>query len=276
MASAQAHTGKRRRGGDDDLDGNVALETHSGSSPKPPPSRLEGSSLYPTCSNEELASAIWSAYRATDATRLLTDLELGTRLSAEHVTAPLSLVDDLARFIQSVMPHWRREFAGGSSKPSPGAPLVLVVAPSAARCAALLKPLAAFRARIFKCFAKHLSLDDQRAVLAGPPVQLAVGTPHRVRQLVELNVLSLARCRVVVLDLEPDVKRYTLLTNPSLASDAALLLREHVLPLVTAAAASPPALPPCQLAAFPGLPVVIEQQLKRAQRPAPAKASFGR
>lgn len=283
MASAAPNkAAKRRRGGDDDLDGNVAIESIADATPKNPALRsLEGIGMFPTRSTEELAAAVWAAYRATGNTRVMTDLELGPSLGAEHIAAPLSLEEDLGRFIQAVLPHWRRELAGGGVKAAAGAPVVLVVAPSAIRSAALLKPLAVFHARIFKCFAKHLSLDDHRAVLAGPPVQLAIGTPHRLRQLLELGILSLARCRLVVLDLAPDAKRYTLLTNPSLADDAALLLRAHVLPLVTGGAAAAAGEASAKVAVFPGFPVAAEQQLLRQRAragaaPQPPKGAAAR
>lgn len=271
-----ASTGKRLRGGDD-LDGNVVIEPLVEGSAKYAPAVADGTGLYPTRSDADLAAAVWAAYRTAKNTRLMTDLELGLPLCAEHVVSPLSLEEEIGRFIQAVLPSWRRDFSSSGRKLPAGAPVVLIVAPSAARCAALLKPLATFHARIFKCFAKHLSLDDQKAFLAGPPVHLAVGTPHRLCQLLDLGVLSLQRCRVVVLDLVPDLKRYTLLSNPSLMDDTALLLRGHVLPLVVAkdVTASASGVPPegdtvCRIAAFPGIPLVLEQQLRRNQHKGPS------
>jgi hypothetical protein len=253
---ATASTGKRKRG-DDDLDGNCALPISakpledigaSGAGARFAPAS------YPFLTSSEIAAVIWNAFRSSPAVKDLTELELGVPLAAEHISSPAVMEEDISLFVQATLPHWKREMGlkGGvrGEAGKAATPVVLIVSASAARAASLLKPLAAFHARIFKGFAKHLSVDDQRAALAGPPVQLCVGTPHRLAKLLELKILSLERCKLVVLDMVPDTKRYSLLDHPNLQGDVAELLRTHLLPCIVSqhhGASS-------KLALFPGVP----------------------
>ncbi len=64
-----------------------------------------------------------------------------------------------------------------------------------------------------------------------PPTRLPrrpAGTAARIAKLVEVGALSLAACDLVMYDVRPDVKGYTLLNHPNLRDDCFTLFREHV------------------------------------------------
>jgi hypothetical protein len=253
-------TGKRRRGVDDDINGNVAFDV--------PDTSLDRGKLgevsFPALSAEEIASATWLAYRSTKSTVHLTPLELGAPLSAVHIALPGSRLteteQDLSQFVKAVLPTWKRDIGlkgGMSLDEKSGDPVVLIICPSADRAASLLKPLAAFHVRVFKGFARHLSLADAAAQLSGPPVQFVVGTPQRLARLLETKILTLSRTKLVVLDMLPDIKRFSLLDHPSLQADIAELFKAHILPHVIREDSA------CKLALFPGVPSTLNSKPPR-------------
>jgi protein CMS1 len=113
-------------------------------------------------------------------------------------------------------------------------PVVLCVSHSTDRAVELLKALHdALRTPTAKLFARHLKPEEQAEFLRASAVGAAVGTPNRLLKLAAADALPLARLRVVVLDLVPDVKTFTLLTMPQVSQDffqlwTQALLREGV------------------------------------------------
>lgn len=116
-----------------------------------------------------------------------------------------------------------------------GRPLVVVVSPAAVRANDLAKELRVRlpNQRTAKLFAKHIKAQEQAEALGKEFNALAVGTPARLAKLLEMGAFSLANCRLLVLDASiRDAKQFTLLTLPGVAKDVALLLKEHVLPVL--------------------------------------------
>jgi hypothetical protein len=213
------------------------------------------------------ADAFWAAFKACPVGKDLSLLELGGRVTAEHIatsdaleppttaaataatsdkpakpavptstaaagTAPPVLavagsalddeLADLRRVVRGVLPNWKKVFGwknGAAARPR-ASPELILVASSARRAADLLKPLAVFNTRAAKLFAKHLSVEEQATILAGPPVTLAVGTPHRIARLLADGHLKLDRCAVLLFDTRPDMKGYSILNHPNLVGDA--------------------------------------------------------
>ena len=60
---------------------------------------------------------------------------------------------------------------------------------------------------IFKAFAKHLKLDQQRALLAAEHYGMVAGTPHRLTALFSAGVLRTDHLRLVVVDVCLDAKQ---------------------------------------------------------------------
>lgn len=139
-------------------------------------------------------------------------------------------------FLQQAFPQLQK-IASDKSQREMGQPFVLLLSSSAVRANELAKDLRVKlrNLKTAKLFAKHLKVDAQVEVLQSEFNALAVGTPNRLIKLLELNAMSLARCRLVVLDSSfKDSKSFDLLTLPGVAKDTALLLRDHVLPAMLA------------------------------------------
>jgi len=84
--------------------------------------------------------------------------------------------------------------------------------------------------RTSKLFGKHLKLEDQQKALEETVYALSVGTPARLKKLMEVGSLSLTATRLVVLDMHQDAKSFHLLNLPGVAHDTAALLRSFVVP----------------------------------------------
>lgn len=133
------------------------------------------------------AAGVWSAFSRSKTGAKLSDEEVATPLAEGHiaaggagaaaVTGTLLDMGDLPAVVRAVLPEWKRVFGWkqGAKKRAPGAPALVIVTYSAVRAAAMLKPLSVFSTRIAKLFGKHLSLEDQRAILRGPPITIAIG-----------------------------------------------------------------------------------------------------
>jgi hypothetical protein len=116
--------------------------------------------------------------------------------------------------------------------------MVFIVCISARRAVAVLKELAFLKVRAAKLFAKHMQVDQQRAMLRSAPFGLAIGTPHRILALCqpsddnqkETPALRLDKTQLVVLDSHVNPKGFTVSSLPDTAPACMELLRNHVLP----------------------------------------------
>ena len=119
-----------------------------------------------------------------------------------------------------------------------GSPCVIVICASARRAVSLLKhELAPLKVRTAKLFPKNGSLDEQCQSLTAASIPIAVGTPHRLRQLSSYSTspggkspcLQWDHTQLVILDAFPQ-KQYTVCTLPDTAAECMQLLREFVYP----------------------------------------------
>jgi len=217
----------------------------------PPPAAAASLARAPAAAQ---AAAVWHAV-VTAGGGGLSEADVALPLTAAHMAvaaAPPAAahasaardadggdVSDLADHVRALLPSWRSCLVWGGPRAAPvpaGSPAVLIVTGSASRAAHMLRPLASFHARVGKCFGKHLSLAEAEAALRppAPPVALCVGTPRRLAALLASGALTLTRARLVVLDVHPDAKRFSLLDHPNLRGDTAALLREHLHGALTA------------------------------------------
>ncbi|QHO36469.1 hypothetical protein DS421_9g284050 [Arachis hypogaea] len=102
----------------------------------------------------------------------------------------------------------------------PGSPAILIVASSALRSLHLLRGFRSFtkECHAAKLFSKHMKLEEQVSVLNNR-VNIASGTPSRIKKLIDTEALSLSRLQVLLLDIHPDVKGYSLFTLPQVRDE---------------------------------------------------------
>ncbi|CAJ0963468.1 unnamed protein product [Ranitomeya imitator] len=99
----------------------------------------------------------------------------------------------------SVCPKWSKLSKNHKEKKSV---ILLVVCSSALRTLELIKLTNAFKGdtKIMKLFAKHLKIKDQIKWLENNVIHLGVGTPERIKALIEQDGLSLQSLKYLVLD----------------------------------------------------------------------------
>ena len=208
------------------------------------------------------ASAFQTLFLASTAGKNLTLLEIGGGINAERIAVPIHRSDEdvirakqggsgkikkvetelgsgdtsadasLVPFVRSVVPEWQKVF-GWRHKANPrpcGSPACIIITHSAQRAASLLGPLAAFKSRIGKAFAKHFSLDEQRSLLQSePPILLAVATPNRLVKLVDNEILSLSHCSTIIFDMKPDIKGFSVLESFATKEDCFQFIKNNLL-----------------------------------------------
>lgn len=90
--------------------------------------------------------------------------------------------------------------------------------------------MSSFKCKIAKLFAKHLKANDQADSLTIAFHPIAVGTPARVKKLLEMDALSLEHTTHVILDMEKDKKNMTILELKDTAKEMVELLQYHLIP----------------------------------------------
>ncbi len=113
-----------------------------------------------------------------------------------------------------------------------GCPVLLVLCSSAIRATQIIKSISAklIKCKIAKLFAKHFKVEEQMEMLSKEYYPIALGTPNRVSKLIELGALSLRRTAMVLVDVTPDSKSFTILTLNEVKNDFYKLLYTQVLP----------------------------------------------
>ncbi|KAI8578804.1 hypothetical protein K450DRAFT_245602 [Umbelopsis ramanniana AG] len=112
------------------------------------------------------------------------------------------------------------------------APAIIIITHSAIRATDLVRGLKEFdkAAKIAKLFAKHLKVEDQARFLAESRLHFAVGTPHRVKELIELGHLKLDRLELLVVDTEKNAKRLDIFENDAVNGPLFDLFGTHITP----------------------------------------------
>lgn len=113
-----------------------------------------------------------------------------------------------------------------------GAPIVLILARTAVRCVELIKHLMPFRkhAHFASLFAKHKKLADQIKFLREWHCNIAIGTPNRVKDLIEDGSLKLDRLALVIVDMALDNKAISILDSFETRTDFFNLYKSHLAP----------------------------------------------
>ncbi|KAI9496055.1 U3-containing 90S pre-ribosomal complex subunit-domain containing protein [Zychaea mexicana] len=139
---------------------------------------------------------------------------------------PEHTLDTLPNYIKFGMLHHKKL----DKKPQdPAAPTVLVLTHAAMRAADLaraMKPLG----KVAKLFAKHMKVKEQAEFLQKDPVHLGVGTPNRIKALVEQEHLNLDNLELIVVDTERNAKRFTAFENDAVRNDLYSFLGAYIAP----------------------------------------------
>ncbi|KAJ2851547.1 hypothetical protein IWW36_001031 [Coemansia brasiliensis] len=112
-----------------------------------------------------------------------------------------------------------------------GAPQVLVLCSSALRVLELVKmfrPLC--KRNVMKLFSRHIKISQQQEMLKQTAVDIAVGTPNRVRKLLEEQSLKVNRLRLVVVDCWQDDKMRVVVDMDDTRDDLFGIWRDTLLP----------------------------------------------
>ncbi|KAJ4762344.1 Protein CMSS1 [Rhynchospora pubera] len=131
---------------------------------------------------------------------------------------------------------WKEELCEGMELEDgeAGSPALLVISTSALRSLELLRGLKPFTkdCRPAKLFAKHLKVEEQVTLLKAR-VNIAAGTPSRIKKLIDMEALSLTRLKLVVLDMQRDAKAFSLFTLPQVSTEFWDLYKSHLEEKVT-------------------------------------------
>ncbi|KAK8556280.1 hypothetical protein V6N13_064329 [Hibiscus sabdariffa] len=143
----------------------------------------------------------------------------------------LDVSQELGQYVMKLEEHikaafgakWKEELCEGKAiegKIEAGSPSVLVVAPSAIRSIELLRGMRSLtkECHAVKLFSKHMKIDEQVSLLKNR-VNIASGTPSRIKKLIDIDALGLSRLSVLLLDIRTDVKGYSLLTLPQVRDE---------------------------------------------------------
>ncbi|XP_055811231.1 uncharacterized protein LOC129880974 [Solanum dulcamara] len=127
-------------------------------------------------------------------------------------------------------PSWKETLCAKEldEKIDPGQPALLVISLSALRSLDLLRELQPLTSecRAAKLFSKHMKIEEQASSLKNR-VNIASGTPSRIKKLIDVEALGLSRLAVIVLDMKTDAKGYSLLTLPQVRDEFWDLYRNY-------------------------------------------------
>ncbi|XP_054822764.1 uncharacterized protein LOC129321061 [Prosopis cineraria] len=118
---------------------------------------------------------------------------------------------------------WKEVLCEGQlveGKVDAGSPAVLIVSSSALRSIELLRGFRSLtkECRAVKLFSKHMKVEEQVSLLKNR-INIASGTPSRIKKLIDTEALGLSRLQVLLLDIHADVKGYSLFTLPQVSDE---------------------------------------------------------
>ncbi|KAJ1437754.1 U3-containing 90S pre-ribosomal complex subunit-domain containing protein [Ochromonadaceae sp. CCMP2298] len=143
------------------------------------------------------------------------------------------------RALSANMPNYKQLLLNSSvaNKEDFGCPQLLILCSSAIRATQIIKSISArlIKCRVAKLFAKHFKIEEQMESLSKEYHPIAVGTPNRISKLIELGALSLRRTLLILIDVTPDAKQFTILTLNEVKVDFFRLLYQHIHPITSRA-----------------------------------------
>jgi len=131
----------------------------------------------------------------------LNDLHIPEQAFLDTTLFQLRTLDNLPNFLKAYSPD-----KGSSLLKAPeakGTPHTLVIASAGLRAADLvraLRPLQSKEAIVAKLFAKHIKLDEAKKFVQRTRINIGVGTPQRLIDLIESKTLKVQELERVVID----------------------------------------------------------------------------
>lgn len=112
-----------------------------------------------------------------------------------------------------------------------GCPIVLILCSSAIRATQIIQSISSklINIKIAKLFSKHIKINEQMEMLNKTHYNIAIGTPNRVKKLLDLGSLSLKATKIVLIDMKKDIKMFNILTLKEVKYDFYQLLYESIL-----------------------------------------------
>uniref|UniRef100_A0A8C5U3D6 Cms1 ribosomal small subunit homolog n=1 Tax=Malurus cyaneus samueli TaxID=2593467 RepID=A0A8C5U3D6_9PASS len=109
------------------------------------------------------------------------------------------LTHSFSSYLKEICPKWAKLRRNHKEKKSV---VMLVLCSSALRSLELIKSMTAFKGdcRVLKLFAKHIKIKEQMNMLEKGVFHIGVGTPGRVKALVEQDALCLTSTKYMILD----------------------------------------------------------------------------
>ncbi|CZS98229.1 uncharacterized protein RAG0_07032 [Rhynchosporium agropyri] len=143
-----------------------------------------------------------------------------SNIELEDKYLPATAIEDTTAWSQprtlSNLPGFLEKFAGNSTKlwsasKKNGAPHTIIVAGAGLRAAEIAREMRKFQtkdATVAKLFAKHIKLQDSVKFLRSTRTGIAVGTPARLKDLMDDGALQVDRLERIVIDTSHiDVKK---------------------------------------------------------------------
>ncbi|XP_036772423.2 protein CMSS1 isoform X2 [Manis pentadactyla] len=141
------------------------------------------------------------------------------------------LTHSLSSYLKEICPKWVKLWKNHSEKKSV---LMLIICSSAIRALELMRSMTAFRgdSKVMKLFAKHIKVREQVKLLEKHVMHLGVGTPGRIKELVQQGGLNLNPLKFLVFDWNwRDQKLRRLVDIPEIRKEVFELLEMGVLSL---------------------------------------------
>ncbi|XP_072369606.1 protein CMSS1 isoform X4 [Scyliorhinus torazame] len=158
-------------------------------------------------------------------------------IELEELTLPDScflqsndLTHTLSSYLKQVCPKWVKLCKNHTKNNSV---LMLILCSSALRALEMIRLITAFKGdcKTLKLFAKHIKVEEQIKWLSKGVIHLGVGTPGRVRNLIDRDGLSLQSVKYVILDWNwRDQKLRRLIDIPEVKQETLKLLETCIIP----------------------------------------------
>lgn len=141
-------------------------------------------------------------------------------------------IPNLMKHVKAIFgPSWEEVLCEGNvveGNVEAGCPALLIISSSAIRCVEILRGMKTLTTKCHaaKLFAKHIKIEEQVSILKDR-VNIAGGTPSRIKKLIEIDALKLSRLSVLMLDMHKDAKGLTLFDVPQVSNEFWELYKAH-------------------------------------------------